>query len=484
MAGRSTFIPAVRAALAGLGRTIASEHPELRLRQVDLADPITDMAALVSEILEGDNEVLVSLSAQHRYVARLDRHPRLRRAEVARRVRPDGAYLVTGGLGGLGLCTAQWLIGQGARHIVLMSRNRPSADVRITLERIRAHGINLTVHQADVTESQQVAHVLDEIRAGGMPLRGVFHAAGVLDDGILLNQSAERLLSVMAAKVDGSWILHELTIDQPLDFFVLYSSIASLLGSAGQGSHVAGNAFLDALAHSRRTEGLPATTINWGQWGEIGSAVQGDWTDRGISLRFRPKRVSRHWRRCWRWMRLWPGYWQSIGRHFLRSGGTAASRPSCFPVCGRNPRRLLYCLLPHGRPTPRILTEQCGRSSHRYSEFAVAAQAASIHRSPTPSGRRGPRLALGFAIDPPTEKSFRDRHSGIAADRWHDHVAIEPVDSGREIGLGEMPLAATKLLDASPAMAREPVNIDLDRPTDERVDDMLKELPQQCRGRE
>ncbi|MFL9906609.1 SDR family NAD(P)-dependent oxidoreductase [Paraburkholderia sp. RL17-337-BIB-A] len=282
VAGRSTFVP-VQAALAGIGRTISSEHPELRLRQVDLADPITDMASLVSEILEGDNEAVVSLSAQHRYVARLARHPRLPRAEVAGRVRPDGAYLVTGGLGGLGLCTAQWLIGQGARHIFLMSRNRPSADVRTTLERFRGHGINLTVHQADVTEPQQVAHVLDEIRAGGMPLRGVFHAAGVLEDVILLNQSAERMLGVMAAKVDGSWILHELTINQPLDFFVLYSSIASQLGSAGQGSHVAGNAFLDALAHSRRTEGLPATTINWGQWSEIGSAAQGNWTDRGIS---------------------------------------------------------------------------------------------------------------------------------------------------------------------------------------------------------
>ncbi|MEA3083197.1 MAG: hypothetical protein QOC89_894, partial [Paraburkholderia sp.] len=476
-AGRSTFIP-VQAALAGIGRTIASEHPELRLRQVDLADPATDMTALVSEILEGDNEPVVSLSGQRRYVGRLDRHPRLRRTEVAARVRPDGAYLVTGGLGGLGMCTAQWLIGQGARHIALMSRSRPSVDVRNTLERFRAQGINLTVHQADVTEPRQVAHVLNEIRTGGVPLRGVFHAAGVLEDTILLNQSVERLLSVMAAKADGSWILHELTLDQPLDFFVLYSSIASLLGSAGQGSHVAGNAFLDALAHSRRTQGLRATTINWGQWGEIGSAAQGNWSDRGISPLPPETAIA--------------ALEKVLGADTTQAGVLAADWPTFFTQWrdGSEPPELFSRLRKKRKAASGLLvvSRQVDTSNIDGAVLEIvasvlgfpAAQAVSIdpQRPLVDEGldslsalQLTRHLKSRFGIDVPALRLI----DGMSASQLSVLIGAEP-------GLGEMQAQTTTLPDTSPAAARNPANLDLDRLTDERVDDMLKELPQHPRG--
>ncbi|HEX4393979.1 MAG TPA: beta-ketoacyl reductase, partial [Mycobacterium sp.] len=124
--------------------------------------------------------------------------------------------------------------------------------------------------RGDVTQTDQLASVLESLRATMPPLRGVVHAAGILDDGILTRLDDKRLREVMAPKVDGAWNLHTLTRDAALDFFVLFSSAAALLGSPGQAHYAAGNAFLDALAWYRRAEGKPALSINWGPWAEVG----------------------------------------------------------------------------------------------------------------------------------------------------------------------------------------------------------------------
>src|SRR5258708_11587520 len=135
-------------------------------------------------------------------------------------------------------------------------------------------GAQVTVAREDVTREEQVAGVLAGIDESMPPLRGIIHAAGVLDDGLLLNLDRERLAAVMAPKVEGAWNLHALTLNRPLDFFVLFSSVASALGSPGQGSYAAANAFLDALSQHRRTLGLPSLTINWGPWAAVGMAAQ------------------------------------------------------------------------------------------------------------------------------------------------------------------------------------------------------------------
>ena len=199
-------------------------------------------------------------------------------------VRADGAYLITGGLGGLGLAVAKWLTGQGARHLALMSRSGAPASTTDAIADLEAGGAQVKILKADVAKADQVAAALAEIEKDMPPLRGVIHAAGILDDGILLQQDQKRFESVMAPKVSGAWNLHELTLNSQLDFFVLFSSVAATLGTPGQGNYAAGNAFLDALAHQRRANGLPALSINWGPWSEIGLAARPD-RGRRLSLK-------------------------------------------------------------------------------------------------------------------------------------------------------------------------------------------------------
>jgi phthiocerol/phenolphthiocerol synthesis type-I polyketide synthase C len=141
---------------------------------------------------------------------------------------------------------------------------------------MEAAGVRVVVAKADVSDERQVAGVIEEIRRSMPPLRGVVHAAGILDDGVLLQLDEERFARVMAPKVSGAWNLHRLTLEDDLDSFVLFSSAASVLGSPGQGNYVAANAFLDALAHHRRALGMPALAINWGAWTEVGLATRSD----------------------------------------------------------------------------------------------------------------------------------------------------------------------------------------------------------------
>jgi NADP-dependent 3-hydroxy acid dehydrogenase YdfG/acyl carrier protein len=197
-----------------------------------------------------------------------------RRPGVALRAR--GTYLVTGGLGGLGLAVARWMVGEGARHLVLLGRNGPSPEAESRLAEMREAGARVVVIRADVSEPAEVAAALSEIRGTLPRLRGVVHAAGRLDDGLLSDLDQGRLRSVMAPKADGAWNLHVHTLARPLDFFVLFSSAASILGSPGQANYAAANSFLDALAHHRRSLGLAGQTINWGPWSEVGLAARPD----------------------------------------------------------------------------------------------------------------------------------------------------------------------------------------------------------------
>ncbi len=185
--------------------------------------------------------------------------------------RPDATYLITGGLGGFGLAVAQWLVKNGARHLVLMGRSgAASPAAQSAVKTLSEAGANVVVAKADVSQATQVADVLADIKQSMPPLRGIIHAAMVLDDGVLLQLDRERFFKVMAPKVIGAWNLHALSVDAPLDFFMLFSSVASVWGNPGQGNYVAANAFLDALAHHRRQKGLAALTVNWGVIADVG----------------------------------------------------------------------------------------------------------------------------------------------------------------------------------------------------------------------
>ena len=196
--------------------------------------------------------------------------------------RADGVYLVTGGLGALGLRAACWLAAQGAKHLVLLGRRVPSDNAAAVLRELTEQGVLVQTIQADVADREELRRVLQDLT----DLRGVVHTAGVLEDGVLADQTWDRFERVLAPKALGAWHLHELTRDLPLDFFVLYSSAAALLGAPGQGNYAAANAFLDALAQHRRATGLPALSINWGPWDETGMAARVDgrrhWAAQGM----------------------------------------------------------------------------------------------------------------------------------------------------------------------------------------------------------
>jgi NAD(P)-dependent dehydrogenase (short-subunit alcohol dehydrogenase family)/acyl carrier protein len=266
-----------QAPLWGLGRVIDQEHPELRCHRVDL-DP---------EDLEGSISLLYAElgrdgSAPERELAfrgGMRLYPSLRRdmgSRGAPPLRADATYLITGGLGALGLEVARWMVEQGARHLVLVGRRAPSAS---TSERVRAlerAGAQVTLAAVDVSRKAEVTRLLQQLDVEAPPLRGIVHAAGVLDDGALLQQDLERFERVLAPKVAGAWNLHRLTEGRSLDFFVLFSSASATLGSAGQGNYAAANAFLDALAHERRARGLAAQSLDWGPWADAGMVGAAD----------------------------------------------------------------------------------------------------------------------------------------------------------------------------------------------------------------
>ena len=169
----------------------------------------------------------------------------------------DSLRTASGGLGGLGLSAAELLAERGARHLVLLSRRPPEPATRQILQRLQQAGTTVITHEVDISRQEEIAPLLGNFGTLWPPLRGVLHTAAVVVDGVIAEQSAAKFKEAMAAKVHGAWNLHLLTQSQPLDFFVGYSSIASLFGGPGQSSYAAGNAFVDALAHLRRQRREP-----------------------------------------------------------------------------------------------------------------------------------------------------------------------------------------------------------------------------------
>ena len=211
--------------------------------------------------------------AQARHIGKIVLMPERSMHIAFDRITRDATYLVTGGLTGIGLLTAAHLVERGARHLLLVGRRAPSPGTETTIADLRARGVAVRVMAADIGADADVARVFSEIAAHMPPLRGVIHSAGALDDGALLQLPWSRFVTPLRAKIDGTWSLHVRSRHMPLDFFVMYSSVASVLGSSGQGNHSAANAFMDALAMHRRALGLPATSISWGAWSEIGAAA-------------------------------------------------------------------------------------------------------------------------------------------------------------------------------------------------------------------
>lgn len=262
----------------GLGKVISFEIPELKCTRLDLDPNLSidqSMGLLFEQLSIDDREDQIALRGGNRYVLRL--LPFTKKVESCSNKLPfrkDRSYLITGGLSGLGLATAKWMVAKGASHLVLIGRSQPSEEVIQELEKIRDNGAQIYVEHVDVCNTSQVRLLFEKIENEMPALSGIIHAAGLLDDDSLLNLDIERLHNVMAPKVDGTWNLHHESTRLSLDFFVLYSSAVSVLGSPGQGNYTAANFYLDTMANYRQNLGLPAISINWGPWAEIGLAAE------------------------------------------------------------------------------------------------------------------------------------------------------------------------------------------------------------------
>ncbi|OYV24185.1 MAG: polyketide synthase, partial [Mycobacterium sp. 20-66-4] len=188
--------------------------------------------------------------------------------------RGDGSYIVTGGLGGLGLFLAEKMASGGAGRIVLSSRSQPTPEAQESIERIRAAGADVVVESGDIAEAGTADRLVNAATATGLPLRGVLHAAAVVEDATLGNISDELLERDWLPKVNGAWNLHTATAGQPLDWFCVFSSAAALVGSPGQGAYASANSWVDAFTLWRRAQGLPSISMAWGAWAQIGRATE------------------------------------------------------------------------------------------------------------------------------------------------------------------------------------------------------------------
>ncbi|MDY6988820.1 MAG: SDR family NAD(P)-dependent oxidoreductase [Thermodesulfobacteriota bacterium] len=267
--------------LWGLGRVIALEHPELECTLLDLGQggDMDEAQGLLAEFQAAGVENQIAFRLGARYVARLIPLAPQSNSDGPL-IHEDGSYLIAGGLGGLGKRLARWLVDHGARHLILNSRSPVTEPGKEAVSALEQRGTQVRILRADISNPAEAAHLFDTLQETMPPLRGVIHAAGLLEDGLLMGQTFEGFQHVMAPKVSGAWNLHTLTRNMPLDFFVCFSSTAALLGSRSQGNYGAANAFLDTLAHHRHAMGLPALTINWGPWSEAGMAARLNQRDR------------------------------------------------------------------------------------------------------------------------------------------------------------------------------------------------------------
>ena len=271
----------------GMSRVIIYEHPELSCRRVDLSakHSETEISALFNEIVSGASEDEIVYRDDKRYVSRLSTYSLDAALKDAAKAgvkegivcQKDATYLVSGGLGALGLMFAEWMATKGAGNIVLLGRSAPTDEKKETIARIeRETGVKMVAMQADVSDEKRMAEVIKEVKKTLPELKGIMHTAGILNDGTILSQNSDQFKSTMLPKADGAWVLHDLTKDNDLDFFVLFSSSASVIGSPGQANYAAANGFLDGLAAHRKTQGQAALALSWGPWADVGLAAVED----------------------------------------------------------------------------------------------------------------------------------------------------------------------------------------------------------------
>ena len=287
VAGKSVNAGLWQAPVRGLARSFAAEFPEWWGGHVDLdseAPSGENAASLWRHVQSPSSEDHVALRSRKRFAARLQPYKSNRATELT--LRPNCAYLITGGMGGLGLEMARWLADYGAKHLVLIGRTalpdrmswpelteRHSQYARVqALRALEASGVSVHLGFFDVSDESALKSFVDEYaRTTRIPIRGVLHAAGILEHGLIADLTPKQFAESMRPKF-AAWNLVRALQNEELDFFVMFSSAAALLRSPRMGAYAAANSFLDAFAHQRRGQGKPAISINWGVWSGAGMA--------------------------------------------------------------------------------------------------------------------------------------------------------------------------------------------------------------------
>ena len=278
-------INVAQAPLWGFGKTLYLENPELRggLIDIDDSDEATSALQIAVQASEPEGEHCVAFRGGERYLSRIVRVAQ--KAEPLRTtLRSDGVYVVTGGMGGLGLRCAGWLAKRGVRDLVLVGRSafpvkeswselaadHPDHQKIEALRAIENLGAEVEILSADVRESGSIESLFARLKSDGRPIRGIIHAAGVNWLGKIRDIDTAKFLETMRIKVSATWVLHELTREEDLDLFVLFSSVSALWGSVNLSHYTAANHFMDALSCYRAGNGLPSLSVQWGPWAEIG----------------------------------------------------------------------------------------------------------------------------------------------------------------------------------------------------------------------
>ncbi|MEU4633922.1 type I polyketide synthase [Micromonospora chalcea] len=350
--GGPVSLAVAQSALWGLGRSLQQEHSALWGGLIDLdpaADPATLAARLVGELTARDAEDQVALHGDRRYVARLVRQAVPEADAADGPWRPDASYLITGGLGGIGLEVARSMVRAGARRLVLLGRtvlppraewtalpaDHPAAARVAGVRELEALGAAVHVASVDVADEEAVrAFLAGYDREGRPPIRGVVHAAGTGEVAPLTELTRADLERPLLPKAVGAWVLHRLFAGRELDFFILFSSTSSLLSSPFVAGYAAANAFLDALAAQRRAAGLPGLSVNWGIWEGVGLANRGADATPGLSKgmgTLRPGQALRVFHRLLRHdepqIAVVPVDWTEWGRRYQEVSGSALLAP-------------------------------------------------------------------------------------------------------------------------------------------------------------
>ncbi|KOP78299.1 phosphopantetheine attachment protein [Lysinibacillus sp. FJAT-14745] len=287
-------------ALIGMGASIGEEYANILTRAID-CDGHTDEGSLLEELLHDEPMYAVAYRGNKRYIEQMDTLPYEQLAEQKLELKDQGTYIITGGLGGMGLALCRYLFSVNPEiHVILLNRTYS----REAFEALTAHddvllqnkidqvnklwteGKNLDILQVDIAEYDQIKATLQDIRDRNGAIDGVIHAAGVAGDGFILTKDWETFEEVLSPKIYGTWVLHELTRDDQLDFFVMCSSLTSVFGTAGQSDYIAANAYMDSFTYYRRNQGVPSLTINWTGWSESGMAVSNGVNVNGMYVHF------------------------------------------------------------------------------------------------------------------------------------------------------------------------------------------------------